>query len=305
MKLLVADDSNVSRMMLSAITKQWGYDVVLAEDGQQAWQIMQQDDAPQLLLLDWEMPNMNGIEVCQRVIAQNPENPAYIILLTSRTASEDIVEGLSKGASDYLSKPFDSAELQVRLQVGKRMLDMQEKLNATLAELTELASHDALTGLLNRRAIMDALPKEIKRMERQQQTLCIGMCDIDHFKHINDTYGHLVGDEVLKEVTKRMQSVLREHDLVGRYGGEEFLVITPIDKLENASMVYQRLCQATSSPPIELAEVSLTVTISCGVTCYLPNIDNQGINSFIARADQALYQAKNGGRNQVIFDSGK
>lgn len=300
MKLLVADDSKVSRMMLSAITKKWGYEVILAEDGEQAWQIMQEDDAPQLLLLDWEMPKMNGIEVCERVTAKNRENPNYIVLLTSRSSSDDIVEGLSKGASDYLSKPFNSAELQVRLQVGKRMLELQDKLNATLLELTELANHDALTGLLNRRAIMEALPKEIKRNKRQEQVLCIGMCDIDHFKEINDTYGHLVGDEVLKEVTKRMQRVLRDYDLIGRYGGEEFLVITPVDR-GNCTDVYQRICQAISAQPVKTGDLSILVTISCGVTIYTAEEDGQDLAKLLTRADEALYQAKDSGRDQVVL----
>jgi len=301
MKLLVADDSNVSRSMLSAITKSWGYEVILAEDGEQAWKIMQENDAPQLLLLDWEMPKMNGIEVCERVIAKNPETPPYIVLLTSRSSSEDIVEGLSKGANDYLSKPFDTAELQVRLQVGKRMVEMQDKLNDTLNELKELASHDSLTGLLNRRAIMEGLPKEIQRMKRQEQVLCIGMYDIDHFKQINDTHGHLVGDEVLKEVTKRMTSTLREIDLLGRYGGEEFLVITPVDSNNNGIMLYQRICDAVSAQEIKIKDLSISVTISGGMTAYSADNNDQTITELIARADEALYQAKDNGRNQVVF----
>jgi len=301
MKLLVADDSNVSRSMLSAITKSWGYEVILAEDGEQAWKIMQENDAPQLLLLDWEMPKMNGIEVCERVIAKNPETPPYIVLLTSRSSSEDIVEGLSKGANDYLSKPFDTAELQVRLQVGKRMVEMQDKLNDTLNELKELASHDSLTGLLNRRAIMEGLPKEIQRMKRQEQVLCIGMYDIDHFKQINDTHGHLVGDEVLKEVTKRMTSTLREIDLLGRYGGEEVLVITPVDSNNNGIMLYQRICDAVSAQEIKIKDLSISVTISGGMTAYSADNNDQTITELIARADEALYQAKDNGRNQVVF----
>lgn len=301
MKLLVADDCKVARMMLLAITEQWGYEVVVAEDGEQAWQIMQQPDAPQLLLLDWEMPKMSGIEVCERVMAQNPENPAYIVLLTSRTESDDIVEGLSKGASDYLPKPFDSAELQVRLQVGKRMIEMQDKLNTTLQELTELASHDALTGILNRRAIMETLSKEVNRIERQDKMLFVGMCDIDHFKKINDTYGHLVGDEVIKEVAKRMKQVLREYDALGRYGGEEFLVITPVDNIDSGIIAYQRICQALSEQPIEVDGLSISVTISCGATHYSRENDKQNISTLIGRADQALYQAKDAGRNCVIL----
>jgi len=301
MKLLVADDSKVVRMMLVAITEQWGYDVVSVEDGEQAWQIMQQEDAPQLLLLDWEMPKMNGIEVCERVVAKNSENPAYIILLTSKTESDYIVEGLSKGANDYLSKPYDSAELQVRLQVGKRMIEMQDKLHRTLLELTDLASHDVLTGLLNRRTIMEALTKEVKRIERQNQILFIGMCDIDHFKQVNDTYGHLVGDEVIKEVAKRMKNALREYDLLGRYGGEEFLVITPVDSIDSGVIAYQRLCHAVSDLPIECDGFSISVTISCGTADYSIDNDKQNISTLIARADQALYQAKDAGRNCVVL----
>lgn len=300
MKLLVADDSQVSRMMLLAITKKWGYEVIMAEDGEQAWQIMQQDDAPQLLLLDWEMPKMNGIEVCERLVVNtNPEKPVYILLLTSRTSSEDIVEGLSKGANDYLSKPFDSAELQVRLQVGQRMIEMQDKLNITLKKLTKQACYDSLTGILNRRAIMSALTKEIKRTVRQPQVLSIGMCDIDHFKKINDNYGHLVGDEVLIEVTKRMQSVLREYDMLGRYGGEEFLVITPTNK-STETTIYQRICKAVSAEPIIAGELTISVTISCGVTHY-SNDDSKNVAKFLSRADKALYQAKDAGRNQVVY----
>jgi len=300
-KLLIADDSRVSRVILSGITKSWGYELIMVEDGEQAWQVMQQDDAPSLLLLDWEMPKMNGVEVCERVIAQNPENPPYIVLLTSKTGSDAIVEGLSKGASDYLAKPFDRDELKVRLQVGKRMIELQEKLNSTLQDLTDLASKDALTGLLNRRAIMEALPKEINRIERQEQTLCVGMCDIDHFKQVNDTYGHIAGDEVLKEVTHRMTETLREYDLLGRYGGEEFLIITPVDTIENSKLVYQRICQAISEQPISFDGGSVTVTISCGVTGYRPKIDDHSISKVIARADEALYEAKDAGRNRVIF----
>lgn len=301
MKLLIADDSRVSRTMLFGITNNWGYDVIIVEDGKQAWDVMQEENPPQLLLLDWEMPHMNGIEVCERVIAQYPENPPYIILLTSRTTSEDIVKGLSKGANDYLSKPFDSAELQVRLKVGKRMIEMQNKLNQTLIELKEIASHDSLTGILNRRSIMEHLAIEIKRTQRQNETLYIGMCDIDHFKRINDTYGHVVGDEVIKEVTVRMKETLREHDLIGRYGGEEFLLITPINTPPNAEMVYQRICSAISEQPIKINALSISVTVSCGITEYKPNLNSYELSKLIDNADKALYKAKDEGRNKVIL----
>ncbi|MCG7531243.1 diguanylate cyclase [Psychrobium sp. MM17-31] len=298
MKLLIADDSKVSRMMLQSITQEWGYDVVLAEDGEQAWQIMQQENPPALLLLDWEMPKRNGVEVCEQVIAQNPEHPPYVMLLTSRTSPNDIVEGLSRGANDYIAKPFDSDELKVRLQVGKRMIEIQNKLKDTLAEVTLLATNDSLTGIFNRRAVLEMIPREIKRVERLDQILCVGMCDIDHFKKINDTYGHLVGDEVIKEVTKRMQHALRDYDLIGRYGGEEFVIVTPIDQID-ARVVYQRVCDNVSRTPFLIGEHVIDVTISCGVSVYSED-DNYDESLVIGRADKALYQAKEAGRNRVV-----
>ena len=300
MKLLIADDSKVSRMMLVAITKEWGFDIIEAADGEQAWNIMQEPDAPQLILLDWEMPKLNGIEVCSRITAKKLDMPPYIVMLSSRSSSHDIVEGLSKGANDYISKPFDTAELQARLQVGKRFISMQNKLNNTLNELTELASYDALTGLLNRRSIMKALPKKIKRISRTSNVLCIGMCDIDNFKQINDTHGHVIGDAVLREVSARMRDTLRESDLIGRYGGEEFLIITAVDA-DGGNIVYDRICKNVSAQSVKVDELLIPVTVSCGVARYSEELDKQDMKKFITRADNALYQAKNSGRNQVVF----
>ena len=196
MKLLIAEDDKTSRLILRSVCSKWGYDVVCVEDGQAAWDVMQADETPQLLIIDWEMPRMNGIELCQLVSEKFKQNPPYIILLTSRTETQDIVEGLKAGANDYIAKPFNNDELKVRISVGRRMIELQDELNETLKKLTALANYDVLTGLLNRRAIMESLTKEIRRVERDGHVLCIGMCDIDHFKNINDTYGHLVGDEV-------------------------------------------------------------------------------------------------------------
>ena len=300
MKILIAEDSSTSRMMLVAVAKNWGYEVVEAEDGLVAWEVMQQEDAPRLLLIDWEMPNMNGIELCERVRAQESTNPPYILLLTARTKAEDIVKGLSKGANDYVAKPFNNAELQARMQVGQRMLEMQSELSDAMEELRTHATYDALTGILNRRAVLDQIPKEIQRVRRQNMELCIGMCDIDYFKKINDTHGHLVGDEVLKEVTKRMQSALRTYDLIGRFGGEEFLVIAssteghPLD-------AYNRVCEILSATPIRVGELSLNVTISCGVTQLLDDDSENNYTEILARADAALYEAKESGRNKVML----
>jgi len=301
MKLLIAEDDKTSRLILRSVCSKWGYNVTCVEDGRAAWELMQADDVPQLLIIDWEMPRMNGIELCQLISEKFTQNPPYIILLTSRTETQDIVEGLKAGANDYIAKPFNNDELKVRISVGRRMIELQDTLNDTLKQLTALASIDVLTGLLNRRAIMESLTKEIRRLERNDHILCIGMCDIDHFKSINDTYGHLVGDEVLKEVTLRMQDALRVNDLLGRYGGEEFLVITPVDRVENASIVYERICKKVAATAIEIYDVSINVTISCGVTSYVADNDGQKLETVIARADEALYKAKHEGRNRVVL----
>lgn len=307
MKLLIAEDDKTSRLILQSVCKKWGYDVECVEDGQAAWDLMQGEDAPNLMIIDWEMPRMNGVEFCQRISEKFKENPPYIILLTSRNETQDIVEGLRAGANDYIAKPFNNDELKVRISVGQRMIELQNTLNATLQKLTELASKDVLTGQLNRRAIMESLTKEIRRTERQKsverpdQFLCIGMCDIDHFKNINDTHGHLVGDEVLKEVTVRIQDALRVNDLLGRFGGEEFLVITPVDEIENATIVYERICKTVAEQPVVINDISVSVTISCGVTCYVAANDGLKLETLIARADEALYQAKDEGRNCVVL----
>jgi len=298
MKVLIAEDSVTSRMMLTATVKKWGFDVSEVEDGLDAWEIMQHHDHPNLLIVDWEMPNMDGIELCKKIRSKNSQNPPYIILLTGRTESKYIVEGLESGANDYVPKPFNTAELQARIQVGKRVLEMQETLNDTLEALRISATHDSLTGILNRGAVLDALVKEIKRVERQKRVLCVGMCDVDNFKSINDTYGHLVGDDVLKEITKRMEKALRVYDLIGRYGGEEFLVVVNTTD-DNLLEVYERICVDVAKEPVLSGNIFIDVSISCGVAKFDTNADD--VRTLLVRADAALYQAKENGKNQVVY----
>ena len=194
-------------------------------------------------------------------------DPPYIILLTSRNDSSDVAIGLDAGANDYVRKPFEPVEFKARLQVGRRMLDLQTEAIAARAQLVHQAKHDALTGLPNRRAIMNAFEREIDRAGRQQIPLAVGMCDIDHFKKINDTHGHLVGDAVLHEVAQRINSTLRSYDNCDRYGGEEFLILVNSEE-EEANEVFERLRQVVSACPIVVGDVSCLVTISCGVTLF-------------------------------------
>lgn len=173
MKLLIADDDLTSRILLENLSRKWGFQPVTVEDGMAAWEALEKEDSPRLLLIDWEMPKLTGLALCQRIRRKVDSNPVYIILLTSRNKMIDIVTGLEMGANDYVTKPFNNVELQARVQAGKRMLNLQQQLNEAKEKLAFQASHDVLSGLFNRRAVMESLEKEIVRAIRQQQTLCV------------------------------------------------------------------------------------------------------------------------------------
>ncbi|MCK5092082.1 MAG: diguanylate cyclase, partial [Gammaproteobacteria bacterium] len=200
---------------------------------------------------------------------------------------------------DYITKPFNNVELQARVQVGKRMLGLQQELNQAKEMLAFQASHDVLTGLLNRRAIMEALYKELSRSFRQQQPLCIAMCDIDFFKKINDNYGHMAGDKVLQTLAKLVQENIRETDLLTRYGGEEFVIIMPDTDQKAAMGVAEKLRVETENCAFHYRDTRVDITISCGITEFKDkNKDNP--KTIFERADAALYKAKDAGRNRCI-----
>ncbi len=304
MKLLIAEDDIISRTILTAVARKWGYEPVAVEDGEAAWQVMQGDCPPRLVLLDWEMPKLNGLGLCRRIREHKSSDPPYLILLTARSGTDDIVTGLECGANDYIPKPFENAELQARLQVGRRMLDLQEKLNRAKESMAFQANHDALTGLINRRAVMEAMDREMARTKRNLQPLYIGMCDVDHFKRINDTYGHLAGDAILQEVAKRFKAILRPYDWVGRYGGEEFLILLNCDE-GHVPGLFERIRRGIGDELFVYEQETLSVTISCGVTLFSPPQDQRNGSELITTADVALYEAKDSGRNQTVFAQGQ
>ena len=227
MKILIADDESVSRRMLQGLLGKWGYDVVSAEDGNAAWEKLKVPDAPRMALLDWMMPGQNGVDVCRALRKLRPEPYTYILLLTAKDAKESVVEGLESGADDYLTKPFNPQELKARIRVGLRLLDLEDNLVQAREAMRFKATHDILTGVWNRGAILETLERETWRSRREGLSLGVLIADLDHFKSVNDTYGHLAGDTVLREVTKKMQTGVRPYDAVGRYGGEEFLILLP------------------------------------------------------------------------------
>jgi diguanylate cyclase (GGDEF)-like protein len=223
-------------------------------------------------------------------------------LLTNRNETSDLVSGLDAGANDYISKPFNYAELKARLGVGKRMLNLQTKLKRSRKELAYQATHDVLTGMLNRRAILDTMNNEIARVLRERNTLYVGLCDIDYFKKINDTYGHLAGDMVLQEVGRRLSNTLRPYDRVGRYGGEEFLILASTVP-HHAVNVFERLRQSIEEKPFVYEQEEISVTMSFGVISFNADDTTHDAISLLAEADKSLYEAKRAGRNQIIFSN--
>jgi len=298
--ILIAEDDAVFRRILEAWLGKWGYTVRATGDGQQAWQILQKEDAPKLAVLDWMMPGMYGTELCRKVRAAGAAPYRYLLLLTAKTDKQDLIAGLEAGADDYLSKPFDANELRARLRVGRRILDLQDQLIRTQAALQFQATHDALTGLLNHGAIQDALHSEMERATRMQTALGVIMVDLDHFKQVNDTLGHLAGDEVLRSVGQRLASAVRVYDSVGRYGGEEFLILAPGCAPPELVTQAERMRVLIASEPFRTRAGEIRLTASFGVVgANLSGGDSLDREGLLRAADAVLYEAKSKGRNRV------
>lgn len=300
MRILIAEDNAVSRRVLLETLEKWGHEVVVCSDGAQAWSFLQKEESPQLAILDWMMPEMDGLQVCKEVRKRAAEPYVYLLLLTARSQKEDLIVGMEAGADDYLTKPFNTQELKVKLQAGKRVLDLQAELIAAREALRLEASHDLLTGLRNRGAILDILQQELARSGREEKSVGVVMADVDHFKHVNDTLGHQIGDIVLREVAARMRSSIRPYDVAGRYGGEEFLIILPGCDIPTAAMVAERLRVAVGDDPFDLGGRRLSITCSLGVASCSTRAETK-VDWVIGLADTALYQAKSEGRNCVRF----
>jgi len=300
MKVLVAEDEPISRRMLERSMRLWGFEVVLAQDGLQALEILSQPAAPKLLVLDWMMPGKDGVELCREIRQRREEEYSYILLLTSKREHTDVLEGLESGADDYLTKPFDPQELQVRLRTGKRIIGLMDELVAAREALRELAMHDALTGLWNRAAVRDALSEELRRSRCEGANLGVLVLDVDHFKKVNDTFGHLAGDAVLREVGRALRGIVRSYDMAGRYGGEEFLVVLPGCDEVTAVSHAERVRKAISRLEVPTEHGEIRVTASIGVAA-VDCKSEVGVDGLIELADAALYSAKRSGRNCVAL----
>jgi two-component system cell cycle response regulator len=296
MKILIADDDPLTLLYLQDVLQDWEYDVLTAADGDSACNILLQPDAPLIAIIDWMMPGLDGVEVCRRIRATVKNRYIYLIMLTSRVETAFVVEAMNAGADDFISKPFNLEELQVRIRAGRRIGELEQ-------ELRKRADHDALTGIFNRGAIIETLQAEISRQARGLDPVSIIFADLDHFKRTNDEYGHLAGDAVLREVSRRVGAVLRPYDSLGRYGGEEFLIVLPACDSGGAVEVAERVRKVVAAHPVATDFGAISSSLSVGVA-----VADKGqaisLNGLIKQADIALYRAKQRGRNRVELGKG-
>jgi len=289
-RILIAEDDTVSRHLLTNFLTKWEYDVTVTTDGTQALRVLEGDDTPRLAVLDWMMPGLNGIQICKK-IRERPDQPyIYLLLLTARSQKKDLLQGLEFGADDYLTKPFDAQELRARLHVGERILNLED-------ELRFRATHDTLTGIPCRSVALEAMSREHARQVREKSSFGVILADLDHFKNINDTYGHLCGDTVLKEAARRMSGCARAYDTVGRYGGEEFLTVV-VSADESISLALaERMRIAIESRPFatDFGELHITACFGAAASSSASPTDPK---SLLQLADEALYRAKVKGRNR-------
>jgi len=298
-RVLLADDEPVQRMLLGRMLTRAGYEVIPAEDGRQALQRIAEGDIP-LLVTDWEMPHLDGIGLCHAIRSMQLPHYVYTILITSRDAVEHVVMGLRSGADDYLPKPVMEPELLARLNTGKRLVEMESSLRAANEENRRLSITDALTGVYNRRYLMEQLQRELERAIRYGRPLSILLCDVDHFKKVNDTWGHQMGDEVLVQYAKRLRGSLRDTDWIARYGGEEFVVVLPETGLDAATLVAERCRRDIANSPLQTSDQGLPITASFGVSGWQQAPPSEAIvDMLIAAADSGVYSSKSGGRNRV------
>jgi two-component system chemotaxis response regulator CheY len=293
-KILLVEDDFMQRQLLLTILTRAGHEVVEADDGQVAWELLQKEHIS-LILTDWMMPVLSGLELIQRIREFNWSAYTYIILLTSKDTQNSIVTGLNAGADDYVTKPFDRDELLARLGIGKRILDLE-------ARLANLTRHDPLTGLYNRKALYEIAQAELSRAVREGTPTSLVTLDLDHFKAVNDHFGHAVGDQALRHVAKILLQSNRVYDYVGRWGGEEFLVLLPNTNLVEAAVVTERMRLNIEVIPLRLPDGGVVeLRASFGIS----STDDTSflLETLLTQADKALSQAKASGRNRVCISS--
>jgi diguanylate cyclase (GGDEF)-like protein len=303
MRALVADDDPVTRAILSKALEQWGMDVTVAQDGTAAWEALTSGPPPQIAILDWVMPGLEGVELCQRIRREPALTGIYVILLTGRGRRTDLVDGLDAGADDYMVKPIDGEELRARVQVGIRVANLQGRLESRLTELesardhlAKLVSTDSLTGLNSRRWWFELAATEFSRSRRYDRVFSLMIVDLDFFKRVNDTYGHDVGDKVLRTFAEILRFECRQSDIVGRLGGEEFTLLATETPLAATETIATRIREGCRRLRVSTALGDVTCSCSIGISELRP--EDADIDSVLRRADAALYDAKRSGRDR-------
>lgn len=292
MKILLVEDSCIERHRIGGYLTDWGFEFFAVESGTEAVKLLEGPEPPEMVLLDWMLPGLDGIDVCRRIRTYGSrEKYIYTVMLTAMNRKRDLLVAMEAGADDYLAKPVDPSELRARIMAGKRILDLQQSLRFS-------ATHDFLTNLLNRSEILAAIEREFSRGEREGKPSTVIMADIDHFKCINDSLGHAAGDEVLKEVARRLKSDLRSYDVVGRYGGEEFLIILPGCPITTGVRRAEEIRNLVAQDPILTPFGTISATLSLGVTVTC-SARNQSVSDLLLEADISMYAAKKNGRNRV------
>ncbi len=298
-KILIAEDDLITAKIIERHLKKWGYTVFFENNGEDGWKTLEKENI-QIALLDWMMPKMDGLQLCRKIRDSRSDPYTYLILLTARASTDDIVEGLNAGADDYITKPLEPAELRARLMTGIRIIELENKNKRLQIKLEKLAREDSLTGFLNKKNIHERLEEELSRGLREKQPISAVLLDIDRFKQINDSHGHNAGDQVILEIAGRLRDNVRRHDHIGRYGGDEIMVLLWHTSTEHLRIVADRLCSCVSREPIPTDAGPLQVSVSVGGAS---SEDHLNISSadMIKVADLALYDAKHQGRDRAVI----
>jgi diguanylate cyclase (GGDEF)-like protein len=298
-RVLIAKGDGSTRQTLQDWLGKWGYDAVLAEDGSTAWKILQQRRPPELVIVDWAISGIDSFDLCRRLRDKSRKFYHYVIMIQSKVHKEETVLALESGADDYLIEPLEEPELRARLKVASRIIALQDELISSREEQRVRAMKDGLTGLWNRAAFLEIFKQELNRAERADASTGLLLLDLDHFKRINDSYGHLAGDAVLKEMALRFKQNVRSYDFVGRYGGEEFLIALPGCDRAQLRKRAEGIRKAISDVPVRVGKVEIPVTVSVGAAAA--STGAKSTLEVLGVADRALYKAKNAGRNRSVY----
>src|SRR5882724_4164161 len=297
--VLVVDDSAVSRKLVEHALEPAGHTLLFAKSGAEALEMFRRH-APSIVVTDWMMPDFSGLELCQKIRAEDQREYTYVIVLSAKSEKDNVVKGLAAGADDYLTKPFDAGELLARIGVGCRTVELHREIDAKNRLLEAMAHTDSLTGLPNRRAIEDWAARQLRGAARHGFPLWVVQGDLDSFKKINDNYGHDAGDLVLRRFSEILKGNTRASDICGRMGGAEFLLVISHVASEYIESTINRMREEWAGCEFEFGGEAVSITASFGIAGFC-GVEAPAFQTLVQRADKALYAAKRAGGNQVIM----